>query len=131
MTKLQLEQYEKIAEAILFAGGEPVDQKVVAQAMEVDEDAAVAVLESLKTKYEPLLVEDKKESIASISKLVQNDENISKVSYENRKNNIVVLRNNVSNGISNLIGNWQLCLNQAIKNVNQLVDYISKKVGRS
>ena len=49
MTKLQLEQYEKIAEAILFAGGEPVDQKVVAQAMEVDEDAAVAVLESLKS----------------------------------------------------------------------------------
>ena len=52
MTKLQLEQYEKIAEAILFAGGEPVDQKVVAMAMEIDEDAAVAVLESLKTKYE-------------------------------------------------------------------------------
>ncbi len=52
MTKLQLEQYEKIAEAILFAGGEPVDQKTVAQAMELDEDAAVAVLESLKTKYE-------------------------------------------------------------------------------
>ena len=52
MTKLQLEQYEKIAEAILFAGGEPVDQKVVAMAMELDEDAAVAVLESLKTKYE-------------------------------------------------------------------------------
>ena len=52
MTKLQLEQYEKIAEAILFAGGEPVDQKIVAQAMELDEDAAVAVLESLKTKYE-------------------------------------------------------------------------------
>ena len=52
MTKLQLEQYEKIAEAILFAGGEPVEQKTVAQAMELDEDAAVAVLESLKTKYE-------------------------------------------------------------------------------
>ena len=52
MTKLQLEQYEKIAESILFAGGEPVDQKTVAQAMELDEDAAVAVLESLKTKYE-------------------------------------------------------------------------------
>ena len=52
MTKLQLEQYEKIAESILFAGGDPVDQKVVAMAMELDEDAAVAVLESLKTKYE-------------------------------------------------------------------------------
>ena len=50
MTKLQLEQYEKIAEAILFAGGVPDDQKVVAQAMELDEDAAAAVLESLKTK---------------------------------------------------------------------------------
>ena len=55
MKKLQLEQYEKIAEAILFAGGEPVDQKIVAQAMELDEDAAVAVLESLKTKYEKLI----------------------------------------------------------------------------
>lgn len=52
MKKLQLEQYEKIAEAILFAGGEPVEQKTVAMAMELDEDAAVAVLESLKTKYE-------------------------------------------------------------------------------
>lgn len=52
MTKLQLERYEKIAEAILFAGGDPVEQKVLAQAMELDEDAAVAVLESLKTKYE-------------------------------------------------------------------------------
>lgn len=47
-----MERYEKIAEAILFAGGDPVEQKVVAQAMELDEDAAVAVLESLKTKYE-------------------------------------------------------------------------------
>lgn len=47
-----MERYEKIAEAILFAGGDPVEQKVLAQAMELDEDAAVAVLESLKTKYE-------------------------------------------------------------------------------
>ncbi len=49
---MQLEQYEKIAESILFAGGEPVDQKTIAVAMELDEEAAVAVLESLKTKYE-------------------------------------------------------------------------------
>lgn len=47
-----LEQYEKIAEAILFAGGEPVEQKVIAAAMELDEEAAAAVLESLRTKYE-------------------------------------------------------------------------------
>lgn len=50
--KLQLEQYEKTAEAILFAGGEPVDQKSIAEAMELDEEAAVSVLESLKAKYE-------------------------------------------------------------------------------
>ena len=49
-----MEQYEKMAEAILFAGGEPVDQKLVAAAMEIDEDAAVEVLESLKTKYEKI-----------------------------------------------------------------------------
>lgn len=49
---MQLEQYEKMAEAILFAGGEPVEQRTVAAAMELDEEAAVAVLESLKTKYE-------------------------------------------------------------------------------
>lgn len=49
---MQLEQYEKMAEAILFAGGEPVEQKTVAAAMELDEEAAVAVLESLKAKYE-------------------------------------------------------------------------------
>ncbi len=49
---MQLEQYEKIAEAILFAGGEPVEQKVIAAAMELDEEAAAAVLESLRTKYE-------------------------------------------------------------------------------
>ena len=49
---MQLEQHEKIAEAILFAGGEPVEQKVIAAAMELDEEAAAAVLESLRTKYE-------------------------------------------------------------------------------
>ena len=49
---MELEQYEKMAEAILFAGGEPVEQKTVAAAMELDEEAAVTVLESLLTKYE-------------------------------------------------------------------------------
>ena len=49
---MELEQYEKMAEAILFAGGEPVEQKTVAAAMELDEEAAVAVLESLQAKYE-------------------------------------------------------------------------------
>ena len=43
---MELEQYEKMAEAILFAGGEPVEQKTVAAAMELDEEAAVTVLES-------------------------------------------------------------------------------------
>ena len=45
---MELEQYEKMAEAILFAGGEPVEQKTVAAAMELDEEAAVTVLESLR-----------------------------------------------------------------------------------
>ena len=49
---MELEQYEKMAEAILFAGGEPVEQKTVAAAMELDEEAAVSVLESLQAKYE-------------------------------------------------------------------------------
>ncbi len=49
---LQLEQYEKIAEAILFAGGEPVEQKTIAMAMELDEEAVAAILESLAAKYE-------------------------------------------------------------------------------
>ena len=54
MRSLELEQYERIAESILFAGGEPVEQKVLAQAMELDEDAVVSVLESLRTKYEKM-----------------------------------------------------------------------------
>ena len=49
---MELEQYEKMAEAILFAGGEPVEQKTVAAAIELDEEAAVAVLESLQAKNE-------------------------------------------------------------------------------
>lgn len=51
---MELEQYEKMAEAILFAGGEPVEQKTVAAAIELDEEAAVAVLESLQAKYEKM-----------------------------------------------------------------------------
>lgn len=51
---MQLEKYEKIAESILFAGGEPVDIKVIAEAMELDEEAAENVLESLKVKYEKI-----------------------------------------------------------------------------
>lgn len=78
-----------------------------------------------------VLVDDKKESIIGISKMVQNVRNNSKVGDENRKNNIVVSKNNVSNGISNLTGNCQLFWNRATQNINQLVDYISKKVGRS
>lgn len=76
MTKLQLEQYEKIAEAILFAGGEPVDQKVVAEAMELDEDAAVAILESLKTKYE------KFESSVEVRRLENQWQLCTKAEYE-------------------------------------------------
>ncbi|MBR2041471.1 MAG: SMC-Scp complex subunit ScpB [Oscillospiraceae bacterium] len=73
---MQLEQYEKIAEAILFAGGEPVDQKVVAEAMELDEDAAVAILESLKTKYE------KFESSVEVRRLENQWQLCTKAEYE-------------------------------------------------
>lgn len=48
----KLEELEIIAESILFAGGDPVDQKIIAEVMELDEEAAVSVLESLKAKYE-------------------------------------------------------------------------------
>lgn len=51
---MELEQYERIAESILFAGGESVDQKVLAEAMELDEEATVSVLESLRTKYDKI-----------------------------------------------------------------------------
>lgn len=48
----QLEQLEIVAEAILFAGGEPVDQRIIAEAMELDEEATVSILDSLRNKYE-------------------------------------------------------------------------------
>jgi segregation and condensation protein B len=49
---LQLEQYENRAEAILFASGEPLPQKRLAAALEIEEDAAASVLESLAARYE-------------------------------------------------------------------------------
>ncbi|HNW04703.1 MAG TPA: SMC-Scp complex subunit ScpB [Oscillospiraceae bacterium] len=47
-----LEQYENRAEAILFASGEPLPQRRVAAALEIEEDAVISVLESLAAKYE-------------------------------------------------------------------------------
>ncbi|HPD87896.1 MAG TPA: SMC-Scp complex subunit ScpB [Oscillospiraceae bacterium] len=49
---MQLEQYENRAEAILFASGEPLPQKRLAAALEIEEDAAASVLESLAARYE-------------------------------------------------------------------------------
>ncbi|HPR39926.1 MAG TPA: SMC-Scp complex subunit ScpB [Oscillospiraceae bacterium] len=49
---MQLEQYENRAEAILFASGEPLPLKRLATALEIEEDAAASVLDSLAAKYE-------------------------------------------------------------------------------
>jgi len=49
---LQLEQYERSAEAILFAGGEPLPLHRIAQALELDDEAAESVLESLSDRLD-------------------------------------------------------------------------------
>ena len=49
---LQLEQYEGAAEAILFAGGEPLPLHRIAQALELDDEAAESVLASLGERLE-------------------------------------------------------------------------------
>ena len=51
--------------------------------------------------------------------------------HDNRKDNIAVSQSNVSDGYKNLTVNLKLFWKQATKNFNQLVDSISKKVGRS
>lgn len=88
MIELQLEQYEKIAEAILFAGGDPVDQKTIAMAMEMDEDAAVAVLESLKEKY------DKFESSVEIKRFDNQWQFCTKKDYEQYIRNAFEIKRN-------------------------------------
>ncbi len=88
MIELQLEQYEKIAEAILFAGGEPVDQKTIAMAMEMDEEAAVAVLESLKEKY------DKFESSVEIKRFDNQWQFCTKKDYEQYIRNAFEIKRN-------------------------------------
>lgn len=60
-----------------------------------------------------LLVEDKKESIAGVSGMVKQLGDNCKVGFENFTNNCKLF--------------WM----QATKNINQLVDYISMKIGRS
>lgn len=88
MIELQLEQYEKIAEAILFAGGEPVDQKTIAMSMEMDEEAAVAVLESLKEKY------DKFESSVEIKRFDNQWQLCTKKDYEQYIRNAFEIKRN-------------------------------------
>lgn len=78
-----------------------------------------------------VLAERNKKSIADISTMIQTVGDNSKVGYENRINNFLVSQNNISNGYSNFTENWKLFWNQAIQNINQLVDSISKIVGRS
>ncbi len=49
---MQLEQYERGAEAILFACGEPMPLHRLAQALELEDEAAESVLESLGKRLE-------------------------------------------------------------------------------
>lgn len=78
-----------------------------------------------------ILAEDKKESMIGISTMLKKLGDSCKIGYENRMNNIDVSKSNVSNGFSNFTINCKLFWHQATKNVNQLVDYISMKIGRS
>lgn len=51
--------------------------------------------------------------------------------HDNRKDNITVSRSNVSEGFKHFPVNLKMFWKQMTKNVNQLIDSISKKIGRS
>ena len=51
--------------------------------------------------------------------------------YENRTKNLAISKNNVANGFGNFKNNCKLFWRQAAKNINQLVDYIARKIGRT
>lgn len=78
-----------------------------------------------------LLVEDKKKSMVGVSGMVKQLGDNCKVGYENKTKNLVISENNITSGFENLTNNCKLFWMQATKNVNQLVDYISMKIGRS
>lgn len=48
---MQLESYERAVEAILFAAGEPMPLKRIAEAMELENDATESILESLAERF--------------------------------------------------------------------------------
>lgn len=48
---MQLETYERAVEAILFAAGEPMPLKRIAEAMELENDATESILESLAERF--------------------------------------------------------------------------------
>ena len=51
--------------------------------------------------------------------------------YERRRESFAISQSNVSYGYNNLIVNSKLCWTQATQNVNQLINSISKKFGRT
>ena len=78
-----------------------------------------------------VLADENKETMAvTVSGLKKMGEDFSE-GYDNRTDNIAVSQSNISDGYNNLTVNLKLFWKQVTKNFNQLVDSISKKVGRS
>ena len=54
-----------------------------------------------------------------------------KFAWLNDDKNLAISKNNVANGFGNFKNNCKLFWRQAAKNINQLVDYIARKIGRT
>lgn len=78
-----------------------------------------------------LLMENKKEAMKSTSGMFKQIGSDFKGGYENRTKNLAISKNNVANGFRNFTNNCKLFWRQAAKNINQLVDYIARKIGRT
>lgn len=78
-----------------------------------------------------LLMENKKEAMKSTSGMFKQIGSNFKGGYENRTKNLAISKNNVANGFGNFKNNCKLFWRQAAKNINQLVDYIARKIGRT
>ena len=78
-----------------------------------------------------MLMENKKEAMKSTSGMFKQIGSNFKGGYENRTKNLAISKNNVANGFGNFKNNCKLFWRQAAKNINQLVDYIARKIGRT
>lgn len=90
------------------------------------QDKNYTVTENLKR----LADENKDRMISTVSSLKVLGVNFTE-GYESRRENTVVSRSNVSDAYKNLTVNLKLFWKQAVQNFNQLINSISKKVGRS